>query len=339
VGRVSDNSSTASVNYSLNRIKSKMEDLQLKGSTLKQLTKPSDSPVNNVEALTITSQLSDNAQYLRNADYATMYLNITEKSLEEMTDLLTKAKEIAIAQSSDFYDENIRKNIANEIVQIRNQVSAIANKRVGQKYIFSGFKTLTKPFDDSGKYLGDNGSIKLEVSKDFFVPINLNGHEVFISDEKNSFKNNNTIPTLDNQGKEEKQDPAQATQSRDLASIDAQDDGFGTRGSLFSQLDTFVAALENNDAEMIQSLLEKFDDSISRLVTLRTRAGSLLGSIATAKSTMESNNVDRAERRSNLVDADIAELFSDITKQQNVLKTTYQASKSVLNQSLLDFIK
>ncbi|GAB4009622.1 MAG: flagellar hook-associated protein FlgL [Bdellovibrio sp.] len=331
MSRVSENSSSAAVNHAVNRIKTKMEDLQVKGSTLKQISRPSDNPISSVEALAITSQLTDNNQYMRNADYASMYLNITEKSLEEISDLLVKAKEIAIAQSSDFYDANVRKNISNEIVQIRNQVMAIANKRVGQKYIFSGFKTLTKPFSDDGKYNGDHGSIQLEVAKDFFVPINLTGHTVFISDDENSLESDKLI----------KPDPNQKQKltniSRDLASEG--DAPFAISSNLFSQLDTFITALENNDAEMIQDLLEKFDDSISRLITLRTRVGSIISSVASAKSTMESNNVNKQERRSNLVDADIAELFSDITKQQSVLKTTYQASKSSLNQTLLDFIK
>lgn len=331
MSRVSENSSSSAVNHSLNRIKTKMEDLQIKGSTLKQITKPSDNPISNVEALAITSQLTDSTQYMRNADYASMYLSITEKSLEEISDLLVKAKEIAIAQSSDFYDANIRKNISNEIIQVRNQIMAIANKRVGQKYIFSGFKTLTKPFADDGKYQGDLGSIQLEVAKDFFVPININGHSVFISEDMDSYQTNGE-PPKENEVQEN-------SANRDLASVPENSPDYSKRTNIFSQLDSFISALENNDAEMIQNLLEKFDDSVSRLVTLRTRVGSISSSVALARSTMESNNVDRQERKSNLVDADIAELFSDITKQQNVLKTTYQASKSMLNQSLLDFIK
>lgn len=96
---------------------------------------------------------------------------------------MNKAKEIAIAQSSDFYDANIRENVSNEIKQLRNQALAIANKRVGNKYLFGGFKTLSKPFTDAGEYKGDLGKVTVEVSKDFFVPINLNGYEVFYSND------------------------------------------------------------------------------------------------------------------------------------------------------------
>lgn len=177
--RVSENSSSASLKYALNKTKAKVEDLQLKGSTLKQITKPSDNPVSNVEAMALTSSTNDNIQYLKNADFALLNLSVSEKSIEELTDIIVKAKEIAIAQSSDFFNADVRKNVANEVQQLYNQTLAIANKKVGIKHIFSGTNTLTVPFDGTGAYKGDNNHISLEVSRNFFVPINLTGEEVF----------------------------------------------------------------------------------------------------------------------------------------------------------------
>ena len=90
--RVSENSNKSSLNFALNKAKQKLEDLQLKGSTFKKIIKPSDNPVNNVQALEIGSRLKDNSQYLKNSDYAMLNLNIVERSLEELTDIIVKAK-------------------------------------------------------------------------------------------------------------------------------------------------------------------------------------------------------------------------------------------------------
>lgn len=334
--RVSENSSTAALKYALNRTKAKMEDLQLKGSTLKSITKPSDDPVSDVEAMALTSSTNDNIQYLKNADFALLNLNVTEKSLEELTDIVSKAKEIAIAQSSDFFNADVRKNVANEVQQLYNQALAISNKKVGLKHIFSGTNTLTTPFDSNGNYKGDSGHISLEVSRNFFVPTNLTGEEVFFSSEDSEsiesplqkFEqfDKSTINNL----------------SRDVASKDGEDSDkvapFKSRDNIFAQLSGLTNALENNDAQMIQGLLEKFDNSISRLVTLRTRIGSLTNSVESSKSTLESENVDHASRKSALLDADVVDLFSDINKQQAILKTTYQSTQGVMNQSLMDFL-
>jgi flagellar hook-associated protein 3 FlgL len=333
--RVSENSTTASLKYALNRTKAKMEDLQLKGSTLKTISKPSDNPVSNVEAMALTSSTNDNVQYLKNADFALLNLNVTEKSLEELTDILTKAKEIAIAQSSDFFNADVRKNVANEIHQLYNQSLAISNKKVGLKNIFAGTNTLTVPFDSNGNYKGDSGHINLEVSRNFFVPVNLTGEEVFFNSEDNA--------GIENPLEKFEQFDKTAI-GRDLASKDAtglenkEGETFKTRDNLFSQLRALASALESNDPQMVQGLLEKFDSSISRLITLRTRIGSISNSVETSKSTLESENIDHTARKSSLLDADVAELFSDINKQQSVLKTTYQSTQGVMNQSLMDFL-
>lgn len=341
--RVSENSSTASLKYALNKTKAKVEDLQLKGSTLKQITKPSDNPVSNVEAMALTSSTNDNLQYLKNSDFALLNLSVSEKSIEELTDIIVKAKEIAIAQSSDFFNADVRKNVANEVQQLYNQALAIANKKVGIKHIFSGTSTLTTPFDGNGKYQGDLGHISLEVSRNFFVPINLTGEEVFYSTGDTS-KAENPLQNF-----EQFKESPEVRANRDLASkeevVETKVDEtpelekFKSRDNIFSQLQALNSALENNDPQMIQGLLEKFDSSISRLVTLRTRIGSITNSVESSKTSLGSENIDHASRRSALVDADVADLFSDINKQQAILKTTYQASQGLMNQTLMDFLR
>jgi flagellar hook-associated protein 3 FlgL len=332
--RVSENSQTAALKFALNRTKEKMENLQMKGTTLKTISRPSDNPLSNVEALSLTSTTNDNNQYAKNADFALLNLSVTEKSVEELTDIVSKAKEIAIAQSSDFFNADVRKNVANEIQQLYNQSLAIANKKVGIKHLFSGYNTLTVPFDNKGSYKGDSGHITLEISRDFYVPINLTGDEVFFSDEDAA-----AVESPLEQFKQFDKTPTGLT--RDLASenLPPAESGFKNRDNIFAQLQALVSGLENNDSKMIQGLLEKFDDTVSRLVTLRTKIGSISNSVESAKTMMEKENIDHTSRRSNLLDADVADLFSDINKQQAILKTTYQASQGAMNQTLMDFLR
>jgi len=342
--RVSENSNMHAIKYSLDRTKEKMENLQLKGSTLRSITRPSDNPISNVEALALQSRIKDNKQYTRNAEYAELQLTATEKSIEQITEILNKAKEIALAQSSDFYDADIRKNVANEVRQLRYQALAIANKRVGNKYLFGGFKTLSKPFDSQGIYSGDLGKMTLEISKDFFIPVNLTGYEVFYSSNDTSSKQPDPFEQVSPEDanplkKEERMDAREA--SRDLASekSDSQKKMFEDRSNIFSLLEGLTNSLENNDPAFTQSLLEKFDDSITRLVTMRTKIGSLMNSVDSSKLSNEDQNIDAQTRKSSLVDADVTELFSDITRQQNILKSTYQASQGLMKKSLIDFLR
>ncbi len=65
----------------------------------------------------------------------------------------------------------------------------------------------------------------------------------------------------------------------------------------------------------------------------------MVSSIENSKNVLESDNIDNAERTSKLVDADIADLFSELTKQQEVLKTTYKSTQGLISQNLLDFMR
>lgn len=348
--RVSENSSTAAVHHSISRVKSRLEDLQMKGASLRRMTRPSDNPMANAEALSLGTKLDDTKQYLSNSNHALMQLDATEKSIEQITNILVKAKELAIAQSSGFYSDDVRRNVANEVDQLHKQTLAIANKRLGPKYIFGGHKTLTAPFDGQGHYRGDREKINLEVSKDFFVPINLHGAEVFYASDT---KQDPVVNPLQDVNKEI-QDKLGETpflarqevedQTRQPASVGIPDQvGEPTQGekraNIFSQLATLTSALENNDNKLIQDLLEEFDESISRLITLRTRIGSITNSVENAKMNLENDSLSFSTRKSFLMDADVAELFADLTKQQDILKTTYNSSSAIMNKKLLDFIR
>lgn len=341
--RVSDNSNSASINYTINKSKAKLEDLQTKGASLKKITRPSDDPLGNIEAMAINSTAADNTQFLRNSDFALVHLNTTEKALEQLSELLNRAKEIAISQSSDFYGADIRKNVANEVQQLRNQALAIANQRLGNRYIFSGYNTLKSPFTIDGKYQGDVGHINVEISKDFFIPINLNGVEIFYSTDTVSSKTENPL----NQFPElEKGNQPLLNQGRDIASVadkkkaeNGAEEGWTKHDNIFAQLSNLATALENNDAEFVRNTLERLDDSLSRLITLRTKVGSITNNVNYTQTKLETEAGFQAERKSKLLDADVAELYSDIVKQQHVLKTAYQSSKTLMNQSLLDFIR
>lgn len=345
MSRVSEQSSIHSVNYSVGKTKSKLEDLQIQGSNLKRIQKPSDDPIGNIELLSIRSKDVDDNQYLRNSSYAKTLLELTESTLESMTDLIGKAKEIAIGQSSDLYNPEVRQSVAKEVHQLRIQAIALANRRIGNRYIFSGYKTLSKPFDMDGKYLGDDGKIKLEVSKDFFVPINLNGNEVFFTNNKNDFRKNDVDirqlemiePSMQNEEMQQMNEGEPlAEPSRDLAS-ESKDPN--TRTSIFDNLQSLENALLTNNPDVVQNILESLDDDHNRIVTLRTQAGAISNSIVNSENTIENTKLMNAAYKSKIEDADIAELFGEISKQQNVLKATYKSTAGLLNSSLLDFVR
>lgn len=348
MGRVSENSSYHAINYSVGKSKNKLEDLQLKGSNLKKIQKPSDDPIGNIDILAIRSQQIDNEQYLRNSNYAKTQLAYTENAVEEITDIITKAKELAIGQASNFYAPEVRRGIAKEVSQLKGQIISIGNRRLGNKYLFAGHKTLTKPFDAQGNYLGDKATTTLEVAKDVFVPINFNGMSVFFERENSELKTYN--PEMFPQSENQRPDNSLASQDkndlnnrfREPAAVRIEQSAPNkgpSRSSLFRDLERLENALVSNNPELIQDLLPDLDKHLDRIIELRTKIGSVMNTIENSESNLEKEKVENAAYKSKVEDVDVAELFTDLTRQQNVLNATYKSSAQLMNSRLLDFIR
>lgn len=309
-----------------------MEDMQIKGSTLKRIMKPSDDPIGNADLLAVRSKNIDANQYLRNLNFANTSLNFAETVLEELTDILTKAKELAIGQSSDIYNPEVRQGVAKEIHQLRLQALGIANKRMGNRYLFAGQKVLTKPFNEEGKYQGDNNKMFIEINKDVYIPINLTGNELFF--DKASEKPSSKLQAPDLINMPEPQDALNS--NREPASTKEQNQ---VTSSIFDELSSLENALLTDNPDVIQNLLEQLDRSIDRVIAQRTQVGALSNNIANAESNIEKLKLHNEEFKTKIEDADVAELFSNLQKEQNVLKASYQASATMMNQSLMDFLR
>jgi flagellar hook-associated protein 3 FlgL len=280
--------------------------------------------------MALRSQGVDAEQYLRNLNFAQTQLSYTENILEEMTDILVKAKELAVGQASSIYSPEIRLGVSKEIHQMRQQMLGIANKRIGNRYLFSGQKILTRPFDQDGKYQGDKNKINIEVNKDVFVPVNITGADLFFGKAKKPIEKEDL--NLKPPGMEINTDGLHRTP----ASV-APDGEVVV--SIFDELRGLENALLTDNPQIIQGLLEKLDTSIERVVTYRTEIGSLANTITNAETNIEKTKILNEAHKSKIEDADVSELMGDLQKEQAVLKATYRASSNLMNVSLMDFLK
>ncbi|MBD66831.1 MAG: flagellar hook-associated protein 3 [Halobacteriovoraceae bacterium] len=360
MARVSEASSFHAIQHAVNKTKSRLEDLQIKGSTLKRVQKPSDDPVGNIDILSIRSKNIDGKQYERNASVAKAQLTFTENAISELTDVLNKAKEIAVAQASNLFDVNIRRGVAKEVEQLKNQAVSIANRRMGNKYIFAGHKSLTKPFNEAGEYLGDSNQTKIEVQKDYFVPISFNGKDIFYEKEGLPLPDGDPLagsPLADfnkkvkidgdqveideslNTPVNESENSNQENFNRTPATEAERAPELGpARTSVFSDLQKLHDALITDNHEIIQDLLPKLDKAVDRLIESRAKIGSILNTVDSAVESVQKQHLLNEEYRTQIEDADLAELFTDLTRQKNVLDATYKASAQLMNKNLMDYI-
>jgi flagellar hook-associated protein 3 FlgL len=185
--RISDNQNYDTLRNNIFRSKERMDNLQSEASTMKKLNTPSDDPVSAAKVLEVRTEKMNNDQYQTNAKLAESFLTNSEQALTELSDIIVRAKEIAISQSSGASaNSDTRLGVAEEVTQLYNQAVAAGNRRIGDRYLFGGYKTQNPPIDPSGRYQGDNGQTMVEIAKDVFLSMNVTGLEAFNTNPKNS---------------------------------------------------------------------------------------------------------------------------------------------------------
>jgi flagellar hook-associated protein 3 FlgL len=337
--RVGENTTLNTVRDSLNRSRLKMNDLQKQNATLKRVNSPSDDPVGNAKLMTIRNETLDNEQFEKNSNLAKTFLNYTDSSLEEVTNLIGRAKELALGQASSAANgADSRAMVGQEIKNIQSEIQAIANRRLGDRFIFSGYKTNTMPFDaepgGEGGYKGDDGNIMVEVQKDVFIGMNIAGRELFLGPKPASPAPGAIPPGAPNSLP--LRGPASEGASPEMAMAAPQSD---PNLNIFRVLEGLRVGLMTNDVDQIRATLEPLDKIASRVVTTRAQVGARTGGIDSAIANMGKKNVFNAELQSGIEDADVIQVVSDMAREESVLKASLQASNKLIQPTLLEFLR
>ncbi len=323
--RVSDNTTRSAVDEALRRTRSRMEELQMKNATQKRMLSGADDPAANTKLMDIRTQKSVNEQFESNGHMAKTRLTMTETALSEVYDIFVRAKEIAISQASDASaNADSRLGVAQEVNALYKQLVAVANRRVGQQYIFGGFKTLETPYDADGNYNGDMGEIPIEIQKDVFTAANVPG--------PHAFEAKKYLPN------EQFRNPAAVPEGRQSA-VEKQQVPHLQKLSAFAELDALRTGLLTSDTETIRGSLDNLDEIIKNVVTLRAKVSSKVAGIDNAIGQTAKIDQTNAELSSQLEDADFAQVYSDLAKEETVLRSSLQSAQKLIQPTLLDFLR
>ncbi len=316
--RVTENSIQKTVQDSLQNSRQRMDKIQRQNSTLKRVNKPSDDAIGTLKLLKLRDEIMNNEQYAKNADLARNFLNYTDATLVEAVNVVNRAKELTVQMaSSAAQGPDSRAMVAEEIGSLQKRLLAISNKRLGERYLFAGYKTSTQPFDPAGRFYGDQGKMLVEVDKDVFVQMNMNGSEVFSGAG------------------------AKARQAGEFASTGdaAVEQGFVADGDMFQVLDVLHSALKTNNVRQIQGVLEPLDDIREHLISARAEISSRVAGVDATVKANATRAVYDSELMSKIEDADLIETVSGLAREETALKASLAASQKLIQPSLLDFLR
>ncbi len=165
-------------------------------STGKLINDLSDDPVGLTQTLNIRSTLSNIDQVGRNIARGTSWLAASEGALNQVQNIVSDIKALCVQMASANMGPTQRSSAAESVQNMLNEIISLANTDVTGTYIFSGSKTDTAPFDQSGTYSGDNNAFTIKIGKSSTVEMENDGAAVFgnifttFSDLKNALQNN-----------------------------------------------------------------------------------------------------------------------------------------------------
>ncbi|MGK5082223.1 flagellar hook-associated protein FlgL [Bdellovibrionota bacterium FG-1] len=324
--RVTENTSYGVVRDSIRRTRERMETLQGQSATLRKLNTPSDDPIGSAKVMEIRTEKVNNDQYQINAKMAESFLNNSDQALSELSEALARAKELAVNQSSGASsNEDTRIAIAEEVGQLFQQAVSVANRRIGDRYLFGGYKTNKPPIDADGRYTGDDGQMMLEIGKDVFISMNIAGADAFNTNPKRSAD----VPS----GYKE------AGVQRSPANDPRMDDVGPENVNAFDEIQNLRIGLLTGDLDSIRNTLERLDAIHGKIISTRAKIGSRLQGLQSTSSAIERHNLVNAQLSSNLEDADMAQVVSDLAKEETVFRSALASSHKLIQPTLLDFIK
>jgi len=173
---------TNRVIFNMQRSITRFYQLQTDMSSGRRINKPSDDPTGALRDLSYRTELSKIAQYRSNVSQALNWTSTYDSVLSNMGNFVSSVKEIAVAMSNGTYDESARQASASEVRSIFEQMIQMGNSQLEDRYIFSGFRTKTKPLTVTTNgvvYNGDQGSMEFEVESSLRMAINMNGADTF----------------------------------------------------------------------------------------------------------------------------------------------------------------
>jgi flagellar hook-associated protein 3 FlgL len=169
---------------SLSREMSALQAITEKVSSSKRLNRPSDDPADVRSAVGLRDTLSELNQYVRNIGTASSKVTAMDAALSSAGDLIQRANELSIEGANSTLDNGQRQAISAEVTQLLEALAQDSCAKVGDEYIFSGFRVDTAPFQILGPglvggYQGDHGVVIARVGPASTMQVSMTGDAIF----------------------------------------------------------------------------------------------------------------------------------------------------------------
>jgi flagellar hook-associated protein 3 FlgL len=161
--RITNKMMTNNMMSNINKNKLSMTSLEQQYSTGKKIQKPSEDPIIAVRALKLRTNLTElNQYYDKNIPDAKSWMDVTESSLDNVNEVLTKINKYCVQGSTDTLTAKDRDAVIADLQQLKDQVYQEGNANYAGRYVFTGYKT-----DSSLTFSEDEPNLNYAITEHF----------------------------------------------------------------------------------------------------------------------------------------------------------------------------
>ncbi|HVN25585.1 MAG TPA: flagellar hook-associated protein FlgL [Syntrophorhabdales bacterium] len=165
-------------------------------SSGKKIERPSDDPVIYTRATLVDAQKSSDTQLNRNLSSIKTLGTMYENTFNNVNDLLTQAKQLALTYADDTVSPADRQTGAQAVENIIEQLVTLGNTKLNNTYIFGGTKANQPPFGLNPDYsvdynvrLGARQPVNTYVDEGEVDTTGFSGQELFYDQSKALYEN------------------------------------------------------------------------------------------------------------------------------------------------------
>lgn len=147
-----------------------------------RITRPSDDPVGAAAALKTHADIAANAQYKRNIDNGTAWLNTLDSALGNATGFVRQARDLVIQGANGSVTQDGKNALADQVDALRKDLLGAANTRFMGRNVFAGSSDAAQTFTDGAPptYNGTpEDTVQRRIGPDQTVQVDADGAKVF----------------------------------------------------------------------------------------------------------------------------------------------------------------
>ena len=280
---------------------SQLAILQQQASTGLRILQPSDDPTAALEVMADQAQNNQLNVYQQNISDAQAKLNSSVSTLNQVSNLLTQAKDLGLQGSNNPNSPTALQAMAAQVNSILQEVIQLANTQQNNQYLYGGTASQSQPFTVNAQgqvvYNGSDQSMSEPTSQGLQVQTLYNGSQIF--------------------------------QSPDV---------FQTLSGLSNALSNVNNVPTSAQTAAIQQSLTELDSANTSILDVVGQQSASLQNLQGINQQIQDVQLQTTQTIGNLQDADLSQVVVGMQEQQNLLQATLYSATRVMSLSLLNFM-